>query len=97
MFIATHSEPGDTILDVFGGSGSTGIAAKLCSNPTEEMLNECERLGLSAVWGARNCILMDVGVYASFASDVMCNPPDANDFDKAFVDFIGFVLSFIAI
>ena len=45
IFIATHTEPGSTILDVFGGSGSTGIAAKLCSNPTEEMLSKCKKTG----------------------------------------------------
>ena len=90
LFIATHSKPGDTILDVFGGSGSTGIAAKLCSSPTEEMIKTSERMGLSTIWGTRNCVLMDIGVYASFASEVICNPPDTNEFDKAFDDFIGF-------
>jgi len=27
-------EPGQTVLDVFGGSGSTGIGALLCARPT---------------------------------------------------------------
>jgi DNA modification methylase len=27
LFIATHTDPGDTVLDVFAGSGTTGMAA----------------------------------------------------------------------
>ncbi|MBM4028351.1 MAG: site-specific DNA-methyltransferase, partial [Planctomycetes bacterium] len=30
LFIAAHTAPGATVLDGFGGSGSTGLAAILC-------------------------------------------------------------------
>lgn len=93
IFIATHTEPGSTILDVFGGSGSTGIAAKLCSNPTEEMLSKCKKLGLTPNWGIRNCVLMDIGVYASFASKIMCEPPDENVFSEYVSELIKFAES----
>ena len=38
LFIATHTDPGDTVLDVFSGSGTTGLAAKLCDAPTPAMI-----------------------------------------------------------
>ena len=37
VYIASITEPGDTVLDAFGGSGSTGIAALLCEYPTDNM------------------------------------------------------------
>ena len=38
LFIACHTKPGERIFDSFGGSGTTGIATKLCDNPTQAML-----------------------------------------------------------
>ena len=35
VYIASMTKPGDTVLDTFGGSGSTGIAALLCEHPTD--------------------------------------------------------------
>jgi hypothetical protein len=37
VYIATHTKPNDTVLDVFGGSGSTGLAALMCEHPTAQM------------------------------------------------------------
>ena len=37
VYIAATTKPGDIVLDTFGGSGSTGIAALLCEHPTENM------------------------------------------------------------
>ena len=40
VFVAAHTSPGDTVLDVFAGSGTTGIAVRLCERPTARMLGE---------------------------------------------------------
>lgn len=53
MKTAKGVRAGTTVLDGFGGSGSTGLAAILCGCPTEMMLREAERLALPVHWGAR--------------------------------------------
>ena len=45
VLIATHTRPGDTVLDTFAGSGTTGIAALLCDRPTPMMLKIAAGLG----------------------------------------------------
>ncbi|MDX6714335.1 MAG: hypothetical protein QOH30_893 [Baekduia sp.] len=88
LFIATHTEPGDTVLDVFGGSGTTGIAAKLCARPTPDMLAMAGELDLEPVWGPRNAVLYDVSVLGTFVSRVMCEPPDPSRFAAAAVELV---------
>lgn len=83
LFIATHTIPGATVFDGFAGCGSTGLAAILCGNPTDEMRQEANRLGLPVHWGARRAILYELGVLGSFVADVMCNPPDPDEFNLA--------------
>ena len=39
VYIASMTKPGDTVLDAFAGSGSTGIAALLSESPTEKMIS----------------------------------------------------------
>ncbi|HEX5114789.1 MAG TPA: DNA methyltransferase [Pseudonocardiaceae bacterium] len=76
LFVATHTAPGDTVLDTFAGSGSTGIAALLCERPTPAMLDAAARLGLSPVWGARNAELYDISVIGTLAARVLTSPPE---------------------
>ena len=51
LFIAAHTNPGDTVFDGFAGSGTTGLAALLCENPPPHLRAEAERLGLNLKWG----------------------------------------------
>jgi hypothetical protein len=83
LYIATHTKPGDTVLDPFAGSGTTGIAAKLCDQPTAAMLDLAREQGLAPTWGPRNAVLYDVGVLGSFIARVMCTPPDPERFRAA--------------
>ncbi len=83
LFIASHTAPGATVLDGFGGSGSTGLAAILCGCPTDAMILEAERLGLPVRWGMRKAVLYELGVLGSFVADVMCHPPDPDVFRSA--------------
>lgn len=83
LFIATHTDVGAQVLDVFSGSGSTGLAALLCDTPTEWMIETSARLGLNPKWGPRHAILYDVGVFPSLIARVMCNPPDVDEFRMA--------------
>ena len=83
LFIATHTKPGDTVLDPFGGSGSTGIAAMLCSRPTPAMQKAAEQLGLEPRWGARNAVIYELSPVGALLTQVMTHPPDVNEFRKA--------------
>lgn len=82
IYIAAHTKPGDTVLDVFGGSGSTGVAALMCEHPTESMKILAEKLNLQLKWGRRNAVIYEIGKYGAFASQVMANPPDQELFAK---------------
>jgi hypothetical protein len=70
LYIAVHTNPGDTVLDTFGGSGSTGIAALMCEHPTVQMLDMAKQLGIKPIWGARNAYISEIGVIGSLAADV---------------------------
>ena len=49
LFIACHTNVGDTVFDPFGGSGTTGIAVKLCDKPSPELLKMAKQYGVSPV------------------------------------------------
>ncbi len=83
LFIATHTNPGETVLDMFAGSGTTGIAARLCDAPTPRMIEMADELGLDPAWGPRNASLYELSPLASLVSDVMSNPPDPAEFLKS--------------
>jgi DNA modification methylase len=88
LFIACHTQIGETIMDPFAGSGTTGLGAKLCDNPTPEMLKAAKDLGLKPIWGKRKAILNELSVVGAFASEVMCNPPDSKDFQNSALDLL---------
>lgn len=83
LFIAAHTSPGDTILDVFAGSGTTGVAARLCEKPTAEMRRRAQELGLPVEWGPRHAVLYELSVIGALLSRTMCNPPDPAAFQAA--------------
>ena len=83
LFIATHTAPGATVLDPFAGSGTTGIAAKLCARPTPGMVAEAARLGIDAKWGPRNAVLYELSTIGSQLARTMCSPPNPHEFELA--------------
>ena len=83
LFIAAHTKPGDTVFDGFAGSGTTGLAALLCENPTPELREEAKRLRLNVQWGGRNAVLYELGALGAFIAHTLTNPPDPKTFRKA--------------
>lgn len=88
VYIASATNPDDTVLDAFAGSGSTGIAALLTEHPTEKMLETSSELGVEPVWGKRNAILYEIGTYAAFAARTITNRLKSKDYSNAVDDFI---------
>jgi 16S rRNA G966 N2-methylase RsmD len=82
LFIATHTNPGDTILDTFAGSGTTGLASILCENPSDELKKMAQSLNLPVKWGARKVFLYEISGLGAFISQILCNPPDPKKFAK---------------
>ncbi len=83
LFIASHTNPGDTVLDCFAGSGTSGLGAILCGQPTDRMKQNAKAIGLPIQWGPRNAILFEIGVLGSLISRVLCSPPDPVVFQNA--------------
>lgn len=88
VYIASITEPGDTVLDAFGGSGSTGIAALLCEYPTDNMKAIAERIGVKPKWGVRNAICYEIGSYGSFAMSAISNRLTSKTFNEVVDDYI---------
>lgn len=88
VYIACTTQPGDTVLDAFAGSGSTGIAALLCEHPTERMIKLAEDLNVEPVWGPRNAVLYEIGTYASFAIRTILSRVKSSEFSAVAENFL---------
>lgn len=75
LFIACHTNIGDTILDPFGGSGTTGIATKLADAPTDSMKEISAKMGVKPQWGPRKAIVYEISTIGYLLGKVMCNTP----------------------
>ena len=71
------------MFDGFAGSGTTGLAALLCENPTPELRDEAKRLRLNVQWGGRNAVLYELGALGAFIGQTLTNPPEPRTFRKA--------------
>lgn len=83
LFMLAHTRPGETVFDGFAGSGTTGLAALLCGDPTPAMRDEAKRLRLDVRWGARNAVLYELGALGAFIGRALTNPPEPRAFRKA--------------
>ncbi len=72
IFIACHTKIGDTVMDPFGGSGTTGIATLLSDCPTPEMLKKVKELGLNPIWGPRKAVVYELSPMGCLLGKVMC-------------------------
>ena len=83
LFIACHTQPGDHVLDVFGGSGTTGIAALLCERPTERMISLAAERGLNPTWGPRHATVYELSAIGALLARVMTDAPEPAAFTAA--------------
>jgi DNA modification methylase len=86
--ILHYTDPGDIVLDGFGGSGMTGVAAQWCGSAPEEyqqkVTAEFEKQGLAKpVWGARRAVLNDLSPAATFIASNYNLPFNVREFARA--------------
>lgn len=83
LMIASHTKPGATVFDGFGGSCTTALAALLCSKPTPDMIATAKRLRLPVTWGKRDAVVYELSGLGSFLGQTLCAAPDPGKFRKA--------------
>ena len=71
--ILHYTDPGDVVLDVFAGSGMTGVAAAMCAD--EKVVRE-----FGGKPGARIPVLCDLSPAATFIAANYLAPPDPVEF-----------------
>ena len=86
--ILHYTEPGDLVLDAFGGSGMTGVAAQWCglapATYRHELEMEWKKQGKPAPkWGARRAVINDLSPAATFIGANYNIPLDIEAFAKA--------------
>ena len=86
--ILHYTEPGGIVLDAFGGSGMTGVAAQWCglapSTYRHELEMEWKKQGKPAPkWGARRAVINDLSPAATFIGANYNIPFDVEAFAKA--------------
>jgi 16S rRNA G966 N2-methylase RsmD len=88
VFLATHTAPGQTILDCFAGVGSVGLAGLLCDRPTPSMLRMAAELGVRPKWGPRNVVLYELSVLGANAANTLCSVVDPRKFETAALQMV---------
>ncbi len=86
--ILHYTEPGDIVLDAFGGSGMTGVAAHWCGLAPAtyrlELEMEWKKQGKPAPkWGARRAVINDLSPAATFIGANYNTPFDVEAFAEA--------------
>ena len=86
--ILHYTEPGDIVLDGFGGSGMTGVAAQWCGSASaayrHELETEWKKQGKAApIWGSRRVIINDLSPAATFIAANYNIPFDLEAFTEA--------------
>ena len=81
-YILHYTEPGDLILDPFCGSGMTGVAAQMCTNPPADILEQFPELKYRV--GPRTCILNDLSPAACHITYNYNTPVDVEALKREF-------------
>jgi 16S rRNA G966 N2-methylase RsmD len=83
-YILHYTQPGDLVLDLFCGSGMTGVAAQMCAQPPADILEQFPELKDRV--GPRACILNDLSPAACHIAYNYNTPVDVaalkHEFDR---------------
>lgn len=92
LYILAHTKPHDSILDVFGGSGTTGLAALLCDKPNQKLLDLVAESKLQVKFGPRTAYVSEISGLGSFVAIVMSSKIDSKKFSSEAINLIKRVL-----
>jgi hypothetical protein len=86
-YLLHYTQPGDTVLDTFGGTGMTAVAGQFCGSPDFETKFKLEQewqkiFNTKPLWGPRKTILGDLSPLASFIAYNYNSPIDPQEFDS---------------
>ena len=86
-YLLHYTQPGDTVLDTFGGTGMTAVAGQFCGSPDIETKFKLEQewqkiFNTKPLWGARKTILGDLSPLASFIAYNYNSSIDPQEFDS---------------
>jgi len=86
--ILHYTKAGDLVLDGFGGSGMTGVAAEFCgiapASYKQAVNLQFNEAGQTApAWGVRRAVINDLSPAASFIAANYITPLDIDAFEKA--------------
>jgi len=81
-YILHYTQPGDLVLDVFCGSGMTGVAAQMCAHPPADILEQFPELKDRV--GPRACILNDLSPAACHIAYNYNTPVDVEALKREF-------------
>jgi hypothetical protein len=81
-YILHYTEPGHLVLDPFCGSGMTGVAALMCADPPEDLLEQFPELTDRV--GPRRAILNDLSPAACHIAYNYCTPVDVDALRREF-------------
>src|SRR5690606_41565664 len=73
---------GDTVLDVFGGSGTTGLAALLCDKPNDRLKELIKEINIEVEYGPRIAYISEISGLGSFVSEVMTSKINSKEFQN---------------
>jgi DNA modification methylase len=81
-YILHYTQPGDLVLDVFCGSGMTGVAAQMCASPPADILEQFPELKDRV--GPRACVLNDLSPAACHIAYNYNTPVDVEALKREF-------------
>jgi DNA modification methylase len=81
-YILHYTQPGDLVLDLFCGSGMTGVAAQMCAQPPADILESFPELKDRV--GPRGCILNDLSPAACHIAYNYNTPVDVEALKREF-------------
>jgi len=81
-YILHYTRPGDLVLDPFCGSGMTGVAVQMCTNPPPDLLEQYPELKERA--GPRACVLSDLSPAACHIAYNYNTPVDVEALRREF-------------
>ncbi len=81
-YILHYTQPGDLVLDLFCGSGMTGVAAQMCAQPPADILESFPELKDRV--GPRACILNDLSPAACHIAYNYNTPVDVEALKREF-------------